>query len=148
MNTSVIETVIWPRETALELIRACQKAAHNEACGLLFGNMEDHHIRITGCKLLRNAADHPAEHFAFDGEEWIAALYSSSPTGDNSEIAGIFHSHPSAPAVPSEEDMALEWLFPVYAIISLEHRETPSLRCYRPASARPWKELAVTFRND
>jgi [CysO sulfur-carrier protein]-S-L-cysteine hydrolase len=150
LSNEIQTTVIWNTGTAGKLLEACRLALPYECCGLLIGRSgnEDTLAMVTGFRVMRNASSRPGEHFEFDPQEWVELLYKNDPaSGRAADMIGIFHSHPQAPAVPSEEDLAIQWEFPVYAILSLEHDNTPSLRCYRPHASRSWEEQAVMFRN-
>ncbi|MFZ5800304.1 MAG: M67 family metallopeptidase [Candidatus Omnitrophota bacterium] len=63
------------------------------------------------------------EHFSFDPKEQFAALRESRAKG--LELCAVFHSHPTSPARPSAEDIALAYdPNMLYVIVSLaEGRE-------------------------
>lgn len=140
------ETVWMDASLANELTDYCQGQSPREACGLLFGAVHDGSgLEVRRIQPLRNASVSPAHHFEFAPEDWIAALY--TPAADASDrLIGIFHSHPAGPAVPSSEDLALQWPFPVYAIISL-HKKKPSIRFFHPQQEMAWREQKVMIRN-
>ena len=73
--------------------------APNEACGILAGSRE----HISRAIALDNAADAPARHFRFDPEEQLEALKALDAYG--LEWIGVYHSHPQAPPIPSQEDI-------------------------------------------
>lgn len=149
-----IHTTVWPRSVADGLLARCRQQPRTETCGVLFGSPEEQpgSLRVAGFLLLRNTAADPSAHFAFAAEEWVACVLAAATQKADAAspaLIGIFHSHPAAPAVPSEQDMALVWDFPTYAVLSLLNpdNESPALRCYRPQTGRPWQEQAVMIHN-
>lgn len=150
MGSSFNETVTFDRRTAEQLMEYSRTKARQEACGLLFGNYMNSEITVTRIQGMRNVSSRPETHFAFDPGEWVSALYGSFNTGSENvseTLVGIFHSHPSDDAVPSETDRQLQWEFPTYAIVSL-YGEKPSIRCYRLLQKERWREQRVRIRND
>ncbi|MDF2922836.1 MAG: family peptidase [Paenibacillaceae bacterium] len=125
------------------LFQTCRQYVPYECCGILTGKPQGGHTRITGFRVMHNAAAHPEIEFSFEPMQWVEILYKETCRSDGNGIVGIFHSHPAAPAIPSPTDMSLLWDFPVYAIISLTNNKTPAIRCYRPTIGLPWEELDV-----
>lgn len=80
-------------KTSREMAIAHAQAAYpNEACGL-FVRIEN----CTGYWPCRNVAE-SGEHFVMSPEDYADA-------DEAGEIIGVFHSHPDAPAEPSEQDL-------------------------------------------
>ena len=73
--------------------------APQEACGILAGAGE----RISLAVPLNNAADAPETQFRFDPNEQLEALKALDAAG--LDWLGVYHSHPSAPPIPSAEDI-------------------------------------------
>lgn len=95
-----------------------------EACGYLAGNNDD----ITSVYRLRNADQSP-EHFSFDPEEQFGVLKDVRKKG--LQIIANYHSHPSTPARPSDEDIRLAYDPEIrYVIISLSQPE-PAVKVFR-----------------
>ncbi len=78
----------FPREA----IQHAEQAYPEEACGVLLESGE--------YRACRNVADDPTRSFVLHPEDYRAAL-------EAGEIAAIFHSHPDAPATPSDADRAV-----------------------------------------
>ncbi|MBB6445219.1 Mov34/MPN/PAD-1 family protein [Bacillus benzoevorans] len=81
------------------MIEHCKQCLPNEGCGLLSG------IGKSGDTLwkLQNEANHP-NRFHMSVEAIEQAVNNMESRGEN--LSGIFHSHPSSPAVPSSHDIA------------------------------------------
>jgi proteasome lid subunit RPN8/RPN11 len=85
----------------------------DEACGLLTGDGEE----IRKQYALTNI-DHSPEHFSFDPQEQFRVLKEARSEG--LKIVACYHSHPSTPARPSEEDIRLAYDSSIrYIIVSL-----------------------------
>jgi proteasome lid subunit RPN8/RPN11 len=96
----------------------------NEACGYLVGDGD----YISQQYPLTNT-DHSPEHFTFDPAEQFEVLRSAR--NHRLEILGNYHSHPSTPARPSEEDIRLAYDPKIlYFILSLAEN-TPVLKAFR-----------------
>ncbi|MBP1963448.1 proteasome lid subunit RPN8/RPN11 [Paenibacillus aceris] len=53
-------------------------------------------------------------------------------TDSQNPVIGLFHSHPTAPAIPSELDLQTLWhTIPTYWILSLQHMHNPELLLYQ-----------------
>jgi proteasome lid subunit RPN8/RPN11 len=99
----------------------------NEACGLLAGTMEGDTKTVQKIYLLSNP-DHSPEHFSIDPKEQLAAVKDMRALGLTP--LGNFHSHPSTPARPSEEDIRLAYDPQAsYLIISLAE-DLPILKAF------------------
>ena len=99
----------------------------NEACGLIAGREENGHRHIEKVYLLENE-DHSPEHFTMSPQAQLGAIKDMRANG--LKPLGNFHSHPSTPSRPSEEDKRLA-LDPraSYMILSLAEEE-PVLRSF------------------
>jgi len=115
--------IIIPKHIADEMIKHAYKELPNEACGLLTGTngTVQQHYALTN-------VDHSPEHFSFDPQEQFRVLKNARTNGQ--KIIANYHSHPSTPARPSEEDKRLAY-DPniVYIIISLAG-ETPDMKAF------------------
>ncbi|GGD77818.1 M67 family metallopeptidase [Croceicoccus mobilis] len=83
------------------IAKAAEKAAPQEACGLLLGRG----ACISEVRETVNVADEPERHFEIDPVALIAAHKDARAGGP--QIIGYFHSHPKGPALPSATDSAM-----------------------------------------
>lgn len=96
----------------------------NESCGYLLGN---NGIIEQNYKMTNN--DHSPEHFSFIPQEQFAA--SRFARQHNLQIIANWHSHPSSPARPSQEDIKLAYdATIIYFIISLAS-EPPVINAFK-----------------
>jgi len=95
-----------------------------EACGYLAGNGNI----ISHSYELRNI-DNSEEHFSFDPAEQFAVV--RKVRNEGLEILANYHSHPSTPARPSEEDIRMAYDPGIlYFIISLAET-TPQIKAFK-----------------
>ncbi len=114
------------------IIDHCRRELPNEACGLLAGRQGT--VEKVYC--MRNARPSPVS-YEMDPQEQFVVLKEIRSEGR--ELTGIFHSHPSSPAVPSGADVERAYwpgtLFPnhrgaVYVIVSLPDGNKPVVKGY------------------
>jgi len=96
----------------------------NEACGMLTGTGE-----VVQDQYPMTNIDHSPEHFSFDPQEQFNVLKTARAKGR--KIIANYHSHPSSPARPSEEDKRLAHDPKItYIIVSLAGKE-PVIKAFR-----------------
>ena len=91
--------LILSRHLVQQLFYHAQSAPEAEVCGLL---AQDSNQKLRVQKI-RNCASDPRQRFSMDEAELVAAMQSMRSA--NEELFAIYHSHPSAPAVPSVRDL-------------------------------------------
>ncbi len=89
-----------PRKLANQLLHLAQLSPKHEICGLI-GIQNDSSLH---CYPINNVADHPEQQFLLDASQQIAAM--SKMRESNQELVAIYHSHPTASALPSSADLA------------------------------------------
>jgi proteasome lid subunit RPN8/RPN11 len=95
-----------------------------ECCGLMVGNSSRNYNdngtkQITRIRRMDNAFD-PSQRFhrySIDPREFLKEEKSAEERGE--EIIGVYHSHPNAPAKPSEFDRVHAWPELSYIIIEV-----------------------------
>lgn len=88
------------RETYDAIVAQARAELPDESCGYLLGEAETatFNYRMTNI-------DHSSEHFSFDPAEQFAAIRYARKEG--LKVIGNWHSHPSSPSRPSQEDIRL-----------------------------------------
>ncbi|MBE7718350.1 M67 family metallopeptidase [Lacrimispora indolis] len=116
------------KETDIKLIvEHAREGLPNEVCGLIAGTVEGHSKTVQKVYLLSNPDQSP-EHFSIDPKEHLSAI--KDMRGNGWSPLGNFHSHPSTPARPSQEDIRLAYdPFASYLILSLAE-DTPVLKAF------------------
>ena len=106
-----------------------QNALPNEACGLLGGKIEGGNRIVEKVYLLTNIDNSP-EHFSMEPKEQFFAIKDMRSMG--CVMLGNFHSHPSSPARPSDEDKKLAFDGEAsYMIISLIEQGNIILKSFK-----------------
>jgi proteasome lid subunit RPN8/RPN11 len=109
------------------ILTHARTAAPNEACGLIAGFTDGKNKTVKKVYMLTNL-DNSAEHFSLDPKEHLAAVKDMRANGF--VPLGNFHSHPTTPARPSDEDMRLAYDGSAsYLILSLTADE-PALKSF------------------
>ena len=122
---TMIELTERDRDTIVSWVRNCQP---EEGCGLLAGKVQDGRKTVHKVYPLENRDASPV-HFSLDPRDQFEVLADARMHGWTG--LGNFHSHPTTPARPSEEDLRLAFdREACYLIISLIH-DVPEIRAFR-----------------
>ncbi len=96
----------------------------NEGCGLLSGREG----KVCKVHPVKNAEASPISYF-LDPREELAVF--KEMRAENLQFLGIYHSHPTSEAFPSEKDRSLAFYDDVfYLIVSLKDRANPLTRAF------------------
>ena len=108
-----------------EMVSHAREDAPREACGILAGTGH----RVLRIYRARNAQHSPAS-YSLDPEEQYRIFTDIEDRG--LELVGIYHSHPSSPAAPSDTDIEQAYYPEVsYVLISLADPDEPQVRAFR-----------------
>jgi [CysO sulfur-carrier protein]-S-L-cysteine hydrolase len=107
-----------------QIIDRAKKELPNEACGYLAGKDG---VILKAFQMVNT--DNSPEHFSFDPSEQFKIMREVRKEGLS--VMAIYHSHPSSPARPSEEDIRLA-IDPAisYLIVSLSEK-VPVVKSFR-----------------
>ncbi|MGA2142414.1 MAG: M67 family metallopeptidase [Brevinematales bacterium] len=112
------------RDVYDQVISHAKKDSPVEACGYLGSSGG---IIVEGFPM--ENIDRSPQHFSFDPKEQFAVLNKAKAKG--LKLTAVYHSHPSTPARPSEEDIRIAYDPAIsYIIVSLAGNE-PVLKSYR-----------------
>ncbi len=127
----------------LKIIKHCKDLLPYEACGLAGGIKRGQDKYIKKIYLLTNT-EASTNHFTMDIKEQFAAIKDMRRNG--LQMAGNFHSHPSAPALLSEEDKRLAYDFNTsYMVLSLMDESSPVLKAYTVDIVKNVKEEIINI---
>ncbi len=114
------------RKITTQLLHWAQCSPNQEICGLIGAQNNIAH----SCYPIDNKAEHPESRFQLDEKQQITAF--SSMREKNETLFAIYHSHPTAPAIPSETDIVLA-TYPeaIYLIISLNTKGVLEIRGFK-----------------
>lgn len=100
----MFEAIHIPQIIANALIAHAQTTPTYEVCGLLGGQIQQHHAHISAVQNIQNIATQPTQQYQFSPAEFVRTFY----TWQKLQLAwvGIYHSHPTADLAPSVTDIA------------------------------------------
>lgn len=132
----------WPHGLRADVAAWARRRDPREACGLLIGRRAHGCVEVVEVREARNlAADRAEARFELDPLDHLAAEEHAAARG--LEVVGVWHSHPDAPARPSEEDRAGAWSGWSHAIVGLTGGRVAELRAWRLLDGR-FVEQVVT----
>lgn len=119
--------IVLSRKNFDSIVSHARKILPNEDCGLLGGIVDGEKKIVEKIYFLTNLDASP-EHFSMDAKEQFAAV--KNMRENNLKLLGNFHSHPTSPSRPSEEDKRLVFDTKLsYLILSLAE-ENPILKSF------------------
>lgn len=132
-------------ETVLEVVRREAEARYpEECCGALLGREDTQGRRLVVRALPgRNERGRERERRYLLGPEMIRRFGKEAEEREL-ELLGFFHSHPDAPAVPSEFDREHAWPWYSYLIVPVEAGAPGRARCWRLRDDRSGFDEEVT----
>ena len=104
----------------------------NECCGFLVGRAGGETVTITRTVRAANLRDDsPRNRFEIDPGDMVKA--DKAARADGLGVVGFYHSHPDAPARPSEFDREHAWTGYCYVIVSVAHGQPQEMRNWKLA---------------
>lgn len=120
------EEIVIPRKITNQLLHYAQLSPNNEICGLI-GSRKN--IPVS-CYPIDNVAEQPERRFLLDPKQQITSM--ARMREQNEDLFAIYHSHPSAPAMPSQTDLNMaSYPEALYLIISLKTKGVLEMRGFR-----------------
>lgn len=115
-----------PRKLVNQLLHLAQLSQDEEVCGFVGKKVSNSYT----CYPVSNVAEKPNTRFLMAPEKQINAI--KQMRNNDEEIFAIYHSHPTAPAIPSATDIE-QAAYPdaYYLIISLNTKGVLEMRCFK-----------------
>jgi len=131
-----------PRRLAQQLLHHAQISPDAEVCGLVGGKDG---IPLS-CYPVSNVSEHPDRLFLLDAKQQIAAMAAMRDQGE--QLFAIYHSHPTAPALPSQTDLE-QSAYPgaLYLIISLNTKGILEMRGFKITAGKATEIALVLSEN-
>ena len=122
--------IVLPRKLVNELLHFAQLSQNEEVCGFVGKSAANAYSSYP----VDNVADDPSKRFLMDAENQLSAM--KDMREKEQEMFAIYHSHPTAPAVPSATDIKLA-TYPdaIYLIISLNTKGVLEIRGFTIVNA-------------
>ncbi|CAI8785680.1 MULTISPECIES: M67 family metallopeptidase [Methylococcus] len=132
------EQCVIPRCLINQILRLAQASPEREVCGLV-GATAGRRMR---CYPVPNVAERPECRFLLDPKGQIDALRAMRERGE--ELFAIFHSHPTAAAIPSPADLEFA-AYPeaLHLIVSLGTKGVLEMRGFRIGSSSRPREVEL-----
>jgi proteasome lid subunit RPN8/RPN11 len=112
-----------PPAILTEMVAHCKARAPEEACGILAGTGSE----VSQLYLMHNV-EHSPVSYAMDSREQFRVMKDMRVR--QISMLGIFHSHPTSPAFPSQKDVGLAFYEDCqYVIVSLAE-EPPAVKAF------------------
>ncbi|NOQ15331.1 MAG: hypothetical protein GQ583_12750 [Methyloprofundus sp.] len=126
-----MKEIAIPRKIVQNLLHHAQQTPEQEVCGLI----SSQHNTPLHSYPIKNTAANPQRFFNLDVQQQIQTM--ANMRDNNEQLFAIYHSHPSAPAIPSSTDIE-QASYPdaLYIIISLNTKGVLELRGYKMANAQ------------
>jgi proteasome lid subunit RPN8/RPN11 len=102
-----------------------------ECCGLLLGHIVSDEKVVAETYTAENAKEERAQHNRFLISPEAVRQAERYARSQKLEILGFYHSHPNAPARPSQFDLDHAWPFYSYVIVSVRDGKAEDLACWR-----------------
>lgn len=136
------EEIHIPRKITNQLLHLAQQSPDQEVCGLISSK----NGLPARCYPINNVAEQPGQRFQLDASQQITSMASMRNQGE--ELFAIYHSHPTAPAQPSNADLELA-AYPdaLYLIISLNTKGILELRGFR-IEHKTAREITLAMSED
>jgi proteasome lid subunit RPN8/RPN11 len=102
----------------------------HECCGAILGRESDGAREVLGLMALANRRDDsPRNRFEVTSDD--VRLAEKTARGQQLELIGWYHSHPDAPARPSEYDRDHAWPWYSYIIVSVQSGQPRDMNSWR-----------------
>lgn len=123
-------TIYLDAEQQGQIARHGERTYPHEGCGVLIGQHGDHEIRIVDVLTVDNArTDSQQNRYVITAEDVLRAEREAESRG--LALVGFFHSHPDAPAEPSDYDLEhASWPGLAYVIQAVREGEAQELRAW------------------
>lgn len=114
-----------------------------ECCGFLYGNENDGRLVTLAVPAENSKQGDQRRRFEISPLDYIKA--EEFALNHNTQLLGIYHSHPNHPAVASEHDLAVAMPFFSYVIVSVMNGIVEDLKSWKlKEEAREFQEEKVT----
>lgn len=131
--------IALPLKLTQQLLQHAQSTPTKEVCGMISCQNDS----VFHCYPIDNVAEQPESHFLFDEKQHIAAVVAMREQTES--LFAIYHSHPTAAALPSSTDIAMSSSpNALYLIISLNTKGVLELRGFKIVAAQV-QEVTLTL---
>lgn len=124
--TNRFKEIAIPRQLVQKILHHAQQTPEQEVCGLISSQNGTPYRYYP----IKNTSTQPERFFNLDAQQQIQAM--SNMRDHHEQLFAIYHSHPSAPAIPSRTDIQqANYPEALNLIISLDTKGIMELRAYQ-----------------
>jgi proteasome lid subunit RPN8/RPN11 len=105
------------------------EAFPNECCGFLYGNELNGRLLSQAVPANNSKDGDQRRRFEISPLDYLRAEQYAE--ANNTELLGIYHSHPNHPAIASEHDLAVAMPYFSYVIVSVFENETREIKSWK-----------------
>ncbi len=119
----------------------------NECCGFLFGEEKSGRVLTLATAVINSKEGDQRRRFEISPLDYLGAeQYALS---NDTQLLGIYHSHPNHPAIASEHDLAVAMPYFSYLIVSVYSDEIRDLKSWRLLDEeRKFQEEKIEIENN
>lgn len=145
----MINKALVQRSVQAQFLSYCMDQKPREACGFLLGSIDGATVNAEQFVPIANIAENPETRFLMEPAAMIRIVMQHVSANTYSKsLVGILHSHPTASAIPSSEDLLTAWLHvPTHWIVSLHYEKELDIRAYHYYS-HPVRESSGAARKE
>lgn len=139
--------MLFIREEVMSQIRREAERTNNECCGFLLGWETDMVRTVSWVIPVQNNAADKQCNFMISSKDYQNAEQFAD--WNNMLLLGIYHSHPNAPAMPSESDRISAQPYFSYLIASLKNQKLVEVRSWllNPALKFDEQPISIIYTN-
>ena len=117
----------------------------NEVCGILLGKDSDDRRMILNAMPIENSFESDEQYHRFSISPQAMFAAERLARRDRMDVLGVYHSHPNAPAQPSEYDREhAAWTAWTYVILSVRDGKAAEMRAWHLVEDRSaFNEIAL-----
>lgn len=131
MTLTSAATLILDQQQQAAMFAHARRGYPDECCGAIFGRVEGNERVVVELREMENSWD-PVERrrrFLISPQEFTRVEREADERGLT--LLGFYHSHPDAPARPSEFDREHAWPWFVYPIVGVREGDPVELRIWQ-----------------
>jgi proteasome lid subunit RPN8/RPN11 len=140
-----IFSMIYLHQSILTPLKAAVERNSEECCGFLFGSDLGTHRVISTMMDIDNEAFDRRRTFRISSRNYLKA--ENFALCNNFQLLGVYHSHPDAPAVPSEFDRVAAQPYFSYLILSVMNRKVTDMRSWNLCNNSQFEEQRLIVLN-
>lgn len=130
LKTTMKQKVIVESEALTEMYKDAEQAFPNECCGFIYGTEDDAERKIIeAVPVINNKEGDQRRRFEISPFDYMKA--EQYAINKNTQLLGVYHSHPNHPAIASVHDLAKAMPYFSYVIVSVMEGKIDDVKSWR-----------------